>query len=92
MEIILSENAKFTLQHIFDVIDAKWVERVADEFLFEVEKILELVCKSPQMFKSDGKGKTRKGKISKQTSFIYEVNQTNLTVLYFWDNRQEPID
>lgn len=38
MEIILSENAKFTLQHIFDVIDAKWGERVADEFYLRLKK------------------------------------------------------
>jgi hypothetical protein len=33
----------------------------------------------------------RQGFITKQTSVIYEVHQTHILILYFWDNRQDPI-
>lgn len=92
MEVVLSENAKFTLQTIFDLIEEKWSEKVADEFLDKVEKVLLLVSKSPEMFKYSVVLNARKGVISKQTSFTYEINKTSITILYFWDNRQEPIE
>lgn len=33
----------------------------------------------------------RKGWISKQGCFIYEIKNESIYILFFWDNRQEPI-
>jgi len=33
----------------------------------------------------------RKGFISKQTSFFYEIHENEIIILFFWDNRQEPM-
>jgi plasmid stabilization system protein ParE len=92
LEIVLTDNAKFILQHIFDSIELKFGVKAADDFLFEVEKTLHLVSKNPELFKASSLSKKiRVGYISKQTSFYYEVNNQNLVVSYFWDNRQEPM-
>ncbi len=92
LEIVLTDNAKFTLQHIFDRIELKFGEKAADDFLFKVEKTLTLVSKNPEIFKASSiSKKVRIDYISKQTSFYYEVNNKNLVVSYFWDNRQDPI-
>lgn len=92
LEIVLTDNARFTLRHIFDTIELKFGEKAADDFLFEVEKTLNLVSKNPEIFKASSASKQiRIGFISKQTSFYYEVNNQNLVVSYFWDNRQEPL-
>lgn len=92
LEIVLTDNAKFILQHIFDSIELKFGAKAADDFLFEVEKTLNLVSKNPELFKASSiSNKVRIGYISKQTSFYYEVNNQNLVVSYFWDNRQEPL-
>lgn len=92
LEIVLTDNAKFILQHIFDTIELKFGAKAADDFLFEVEKTLNLVSKNPELFRASSiSKKIRIGYISKQTSFYYEVNTQNLVVSYFWDNRQQPL-
>ena len=92
LQIVLTDNAKITLQTIFDFIEDKFGAKKADNFLFKVEKILILVAKNPEIYKASPLSKNvRVGYISKQTSFYYQINDTNLVVLYFWDNRQDTL-
>lgn len=92
MRIVLTDNAKFTLQTIFDSIESGFSPKSADMFLLEVEKTLLQVSKNPEIFKATPLSKNvRIVKISKQTSFYYQINNNTVVVLYFWDNRQDPI-
>ncbi len=92
MRIVLTDNAKFTLQTIFDSIESRFSPKRADTFLLEVEKTLLKVSKNPEIFKATPLSKNvRIGKISKQSSFYYQINNNTVVVLYFWDNRQDPI-
>ena len=92
LKIVLTDTAKFTLQAIFDTIEYKFNPTIADAFLHKVEKILTLVAATPEMFKSSPLSKNvRIGFISKQTSFFYQINNNTIVILYFWDNRQEPL-
>ena len=92
LQIVLTDNAKITLHAIFDFIENKFSAKTADEFLFKVEKVLILVAKNPEIYKASPLSKNvRVGYISKQTSFYYQINNHDLVVLYFWDNRQDPI-
>ena len=51
-----------------------------------------MVSENPEMFKASfNSKKIRVGFVIKQTSFYYEVNQQNLVVCYFWDNRQDSL-
>jgi len=44
------------------------------------------------MFKASAiKTDIQVGSIIKQTSFFYEIQENELIILFFWDNRQEPI-
>jgi plasmid stabilization system protein ParE len=92
LQIVLTDNAKFTLQNLFDDIENKFSPKVADDFLYKVEKALQQVSKNPEIYKTVPSLKNvRVGFISKQTSFYYQINNHELVVLYFWDNRQEPL-
>ena len=92
MELILTKNASLTLQEIFFTIELKFGSIAAEKFLLEVEKTLKLATLFPEMFKKSNSSNTRMGQVSKLTNFIYEINATSITVLYFWDNRQEPFE
>jgi len=55
-------------------------------------KTIDLAAKNPYMFKSSSiKENVRIGLVTKQTSFFYEVHENEIIILFFWDNRQEPI-
>ena len=63
------------------------------KFESKVRKILDLVSKSPFIFQSvEELEEVRKGIISRQCSFFYQVKETQIEVLFFWDNRQEPLN
>jgi hypothetical protein len=36
-------------------------------------------------------GDVRQAFITKQTSMSYEIHEGYMTILHFWDNRQEPV-
>ena len=46
LQIVLTDNAKFTLQNLFDDIENKFSAKVADDFLYKVEKALQQVSKN----------------------------------------------
>lgn len=92
LQIVLTDNAKFTLQTIFDTIENRFSAQRADYFLEKVERTLLQVSENPEIFKATPLSKSvRIGIISKQTSFFYQINEHSLVVLYFWDNRQNPL-
>ncbi len=58
----------------------------------EVESTLNIISTNSEIFKQTTiSKKIRVGFVTKQTSFYYQINNQSIVVLYFWDNRQEPL-
>ena len=58
----------------------------------KIIKVLTQISHQRYIFKASSLAvNLRKGFISKQTSFFYEIHEDHIMVLYFWDNRQQPI-
>lgn len=93
MEIIWSKNSEITFDVITKTIDTNFGRKSAKKFISKVDSIIKIIQKHPQIYKSffDFEN-VRKAAVNKQCSFIYEINKTNITILYFWDNRQKPLD
>ena len=92
LEIIFTDDATDILLSITDFIENKWSSKQADKFLEKVYKTLDLLSKNPYMFKvASNNYDLRIGLISKQTSFFYKIQENEIIILFFWDNRQEPI-
>jgi plasmid stabilization system protein ParE len=92
LKIVFSADALEILLSIINQIENNWGSRQSDKFLENVHKTLDLTAKNPYMFKASSiEEDVRKGLISKQTSFFYEIRENEIIILFFWDNRQEPI-
>jgi plasmid stabilization system protein ParE len=90
--ITFTDDATETLLSVAYFIENKWSIKQADEFLDKTYKVLDLVAQQPYMFKASSiKNNVRIGLISKQTSFFYEIKENEIIILFFWDNRQEPL-
>ena len=92
LEIILTPNAKDTLLSIVSFIRLKWGNRSAEKFIEKTYKVLDTISQQPYLFKAYEEKNVRKGLITKQTSVVYRVLHDRIEVLFFWDNRQEPIN
>ncbi len=91
LEIILTPKAKDSLVSIVLFIRLKWGDRSAEKFVKRTYKTLDTIASQPYIFKTYQGTNVRKGFISKQTSVVYRILHDHIEVLFFWDNRQEPI-
>ena len=91
LEIILTPNAEDTFLSIVSFIQEKWGVASAEKFIETTSKVLNNISQQPFIFKAYQDKDVRKGLITKQTSVVYRVLHDRIEVLFFWDNRQEPI-
>lgn len=92
LKIVYTPNAQNTFIAIYNSIEDRFGIRSADKFLTDAEKTIELIAKNPLMFRaSQFDINARIGFISRQTSLFYYVSEETIYLLFFWDNRQEPI-
>jgi plasmid stabilization system protein ParE len=91
LNIVFSDDGLETLQLTTSFIENKWGSKQAYKFLERTYKILLLASQNPYMYKAFSlSDNIRVGLISKQTSFFYRVQENEIIILFFWDNRQEP--
>jgi plasmid stabilization system protein ParE len=90
-KIILTPKAKDTFLSIISFISSKWGDKSAEEFVERTYKTLDTIVQQPYIFKSYQETNVRKGLITKHTSIVYRVYKDRIEVLFFWDNRQEPV-
>jgi len=91
LEIVLTPHAKDTLISIISFIQLKWGDKSAAKFVERTYKVLDTIAQQPYIFKVYQVNNVRKGLITKHTSVIYRVLDDRIEVLFFWDNRQEPV-
>jgi plasmid stabilization system protein ParE len=92
LEIVLTPKAKDTLLSTVSFIQLTWGNRSAEKFVEKVYSVLDTIAKQPYIFKAYRETNVRKGIITKQTSVVYRILWDRIEVLFFWDNRQEPVN
>jgi hypothetical protein len=81
-----------TYDAITDQLEARWGSKILSDFEGRVTEILTKIQESPFIFQAiDKDQRIRKGVIHGNCSVFYEIKQTEVEILFFWDNRQEPI-
>ncbi|MES2428877.1 MAG: type II toxin-antitoxin system RelE/ParE family toxin [Bacteroidota bacterium] len=92
LEIYYTPQSRETLRGIYNFIHNKFGFRSAEKFSIKAEKTILLIAHQPLMFKASNiDEKVRIALISKQTSLFYRITEDSIHLLFFWDNRQEPI-
>jgi len=90
--VIYSEEAIETFDSIGQQIQARWGEKELVEFRKRTYKVIEIISKFPLIFQAvNNSEKVRKAFIHKNCSMFYAIGNTQIEVLFFWDNRQDPI-
>lgn len=70
----------------------EWTVREAENFIDKVQKTIGLISLRPTMYpRLDNVGiEVRKAVITSQISMLYTFDDTNITLLSFWNNYQNP--
>lgn len=92
LPIDLSERAVETFDAICAQIKERFGEKYEQRFEKSTIKVLELVSQNPYLYQATKfDPNIRRALIDKISSVFYEVRQDRIKVLFFWDNRQEPM-
>ncbi|MDO3640385.1 type II toxin-antitoxin system RelE/ParE family toxin [Mucilaginibacter sp. L3T2-6] len=92
LDVFFSAEAEDTFESIAQQIESRWGEKEKNEFRRRVYEVTEIVGKFPLIFKAANKTKdVRKAFIHRNCSMFYKVVETHIEVLFFWDNRQDPM-
>ena len=92
LNVIFADEANDTFESIGEQIHAKWGESEVNEFRKRTYKVVEIISKFPLVFQAAGKMENvRKAFIHKNCAMLYEIKADRIEILFFWDNRQDPI-
>jgi len=92
LDIYYTPRAKQPLVTIYSFINTRFGISEADKFVAKAEKTINLISDHPYMFRSSGiSDNVRVAFITKQPSMFYYVAENKIDILFFWDNRQEPL-
>ena len=90
--VTYSDGAIETFDAISEQIDQRWGIKHVHDFEQRTLKVIETIRVSPFIFQAIGHNpNVRKGFIHKNCSVFYEVKSNQIEVLFFWDNRRDPI-
>ncbi len=93
MKISWTPKARRTYFEVIEHLEKAWTEREIQNFINEVDHLLEQIKQNPEMFEESRKKKNvRKGLITKHNTLYYRVRprKKELQLIVFWDNRQDP--
>ncbi|AOM77171.1 type II toxin-antitoxin system RelE/ParE family toxin [Pedobacter steynii] len=92
LSIFYTPTAKETLTAVYSFIEGKFGRHSADKFLLKAERTIAVVGKQPFLFRASAiDTQIRIALVTKQCSLFYLVRDSSVHLLFFWDNRQEPI-
>jgi plasmid stabilization system protein ParE len=93
MKILWTPTARRTYFEVLEHLEKAWAEKEIQNFINEVDHLLEKINRNPEMFEESRKMKNvRKGFVTKHNTLYYRVKprKKELQLLLFWDNRQDP--
>ena len=92
LPVVWSNYAELTFDSIVDFIESSWGTNSARKFIRRVNHMLSILAQHPYMFKFiSSVDDVRIGLITPQVSVVYKIHHDHIYLLYFWDNRQQPI-
>ena len=90
LSIRWSAKAKKTYESILIYLTENWSDKEVDAFINKVEDSLKIISEHPEAFKASAYHNIRKSVLGKQNSLFYQIRNSEIFLLLFWDNRMDP--
>lgn len=68
----------------------EWTHKAAAEFIENTEAVLTIISTMPESYPITDHQNIRKALICKQINLLYSVSKTDIVLLRFWNNAQDP--
>jgi len=91
-EIKFSPKAESTFDDLVTQLEQRWGGKFVDKFKDKVSKTLDLISETPYVYPIAPENSIlRKCILHKNCSMLYRIYNDNIEIIYFWDNRQDPM-
>jgi plasmid stabilization system protein ParE len=91
LPVIWSPASREEYAEILQYVDNEFGTDAALKVMDKIEATVEHIAAFPRAYPfSDIRPDIRKAVISRQTSLLYRITETQIQLLHFWDNRQDP--
>ena len=92
LEIFYTDRAKETLNLVYIFLTENFGNAIAYKFIKTSEAKINLISKNPFIYKSSIiDASVRIALVNKHVSLFYQIKGNHIYLLFFWDNRQEPL-
>ncbi len=91
-EIRFSPKAIITFDEIITQLNQRWGDKFVKKFKDKVSYSLDNIIETPFLYPIAPENiELRKCVLHKNCSMFYRVNNNIIEIIYFWDNRQDPL-
>jgi len=90
MNVEWSDLAISDFEQNIEFLYQNWTEQVVYDFIFETERVIELISVSPTVFRKNTTAHVHLVTITKQITLIYQVEKNSIQLLRFWNNFKDP--
>lgn len=90
MDIIWSKEAVADYHENIEYLLEEWSESVAINFIEEVESVIDIIEKQPEIFPMSDHQSVRRAVIRKQITLFYKIIDNRVYLLRFWNNYKDP--
>lgn len=91
LPVVWSPAAKEEYAGLLEYIETHFGTDAALSMLDKTDEVVEIITAFPKAYPASSlRPDIRKAVISVQTSLLYRITDTQIQLLHFWDNRQDP--
>jgi hypothetical protein len=87
--IFWSTEAELSYLKILEYLEEKWTEREIEKFINRTDEVIDYIINNPFQYQRI-KHNTHKAVLNRQVSLFYKIDESNVFLQFFWDNRRDP--
>lgn len=90
-KIVYTKNFQTSVNNTKDWLEKEWSFDIAEKFILELYKLIDLISAQPQIGSISHKKKNvRRILLSRRSRIYYRINKKTITLLDLFDTRQNP--
>jgi plasmid stabilization system protein ParE len=83
-------EAELTYALVLEYLDENWTTKEIEKFIDRTDEVINFISQNPEQYFYSKKKNSYRAVVTKHVSLYYKIQSTEIELLIFWDNRQDP--
>ena len=89
-KIIWTPTADESFSRVLKYLQDEWTEKEIEKFIEATDFVVHYISVKPLMFRRTNKRNVHEALITEHNLLIYKIYPTHISLITFWDTRQNP--